>query len=81
MSKHTASSPVSAKRLIQSDGSISLEPFRTSTGTWRIIGTESTGQGLENCIDEMRNLETGEYIKRTRLQLKELEDKGYIEII
>lgn len=70
-----------AKRLIQSDGSISLETFRTATGTWRIISTESTGQGLENCIDEMRNLDTGEYVKRTRLQLKELEDKGYITLI
>ena len=81
MSKHTTQHPVSAKRLIQSDGSISLEPFRTSTGTWRIIGTESTGKGMENCIDEMRNLNTGEYVKRTRLQLKELEDKGYITLI
>lgn len=68
-------------RLVNDDGSINLIEFRTSTGTWRIIGTESTGRGLENCIDEMRNLKTGEYVKRTRLQLKELEDKGYIEII
>lgn len=67
------------KRLIQSDGSISLEPFRTQSGTWRIVGTESTGKGLENCIDEMRNLDTGEYIKRTRMQLKKLEDEGYIQ--
>lgn len=72
---------MAAKRLIQSDGSISLEPFRTQSGVWKVIGTESTGKGLENCIDEMRNVKTGEYIKRTRLQLKELEDKGYITLI
>lgn len=81
MSKHTTAPTTSAKRLIQSDGSISLEPFRTQSGTWRIIGTESTGRGLENCIDEMYNTDTREYVKRTRLQLKELEDKGYIKII
>ena len=81
MSKHTTLPTIAAKRLIQSDGSISLEPFRTKSGVWRIIGTESTGKGLENCIDEMRNLNTGEYVKRTRLQLKWLEDKGYIECV
>lgn len=81
MSKHTTHPQTPPKRLIQSDGSISLEPFRTATGTWRIIGTESTGQGLENCIDEMRNSDTGEYVKRTRLQLKELEDKGFIKYV
>ena len=70
-----------AKRLIQSDGSISLEPFRTQSGIWRVIGTESTGRGMENCIDEIYNSATGEYVKRTRLQLKELEDKGYITTI
>lgn len=68
-------------RLVNEDGSISLIEFRTQSGVWKIIGTESTGKGLENCIDEMRNLNTGEYVKRTRLQLKELEDKGYITII
>lgn len=68
-------------RLVNNDGSINLIEFRTATGTWRIIGTESTGKGLENCIDEIRNLNTGEYVKRTRLQLKELEDKGYITLI
>ena len=66
-------------KLVNKDGSINLIKFRTATGTWRIIGTESTGQGLENCIDEMRNVETGEYIKRTRMQLKKLEDEGYIQ--
>lgn len=68
-------------RLVNDDGSINIIKFRTATGTWRIIGTESTGKGMENCIDEMRNLNTGEYIKRTRLQLRELEDKGYITLI
>lgn len=81
MGKHTETHHASSKRLIQSDGSISLETFRTKSGVWRIIGTESTGQGLENCIDEMRNLNTGEYVKRTRLQLKELEDKGFIKCV
>lgn len=71
----------SLKRLIQSDDSISLEHFRTSSGIWRVVGTESTGRGMKNCIDEIYNSETGEYVKRTRLQLKELEDKGYIAII
>lgn len=65
-------------KLVNDDGSINIIEFRTRSGVWRVIGTESTGQGLENCIDEMRNLDTGEYVKRTRLQLKELEDKGYI---
>lgn len=81
MSKHTISHQSPAKRLIQSDGSISLEPFRTQSGVWRVIGTESTGRGMESCIDEIYNKETGEYVKRTRLQLKDLEDKGYITII
>jgi len=67
-------------KLVNDDGSINIIEFKTATGTWRIIGTESTGKGLDNCIDEMRNLETGEYVKRTRLQLKELEDKGYIKL-
>ena len=71
---------MSKTKLVNDDLSINLIEFRTATGTWRIIGTESTGQGLENCIDEMRNVETGEYIKRTRMQLKKLEDEGYITI-
>jgi len=68
-------------KLVNDDGSINLIEFRTSTGIWRIIGTESTGKGLENCIDEMHNEKTGEYVKRTRIQLKELEKKGYIKIL
>jgi len=66
-------------KLVNDDGSINLIEFRTATGTWRIIGTESTGRGLDNCIDEMRNVVTGEYVKRTRIQLKKLEDEGYIQ--
>lgn len=68
-------------KLVNKDGSINIIEFRTQSGVWRVVGTESTGKGLENCIDEMRNIKTGEYIKRTRLQLKELEDKGYIKCV
>lgn len=71
----------SLKQLIQSDGSILLEPFRTQSGIWRVVGTESTGRGMENCIDEIYNSETGKYVKRTREELKQLEDKGYIKMI
>lgn len=78
MSKRTT--PQTMSKLVNKDGSINLIEFKTATGIWRIIGTESIGQGLENCIDEMHNTDTREYVKRTRLQLKELEDKGYIKI-
>jgi len=64
--------------LVNPDMSINLIPFKTKTGVWRVIGTESTGKGFENCIDEMKNVKTGELVKRTRMQLMNLQNLGEI---
>lgn len=61
--------------LINKDGSINVTSFRTKSGKWHVVGTESLGM---ECIDECYNTGTGERIHRTRQELKTLEEQGYI---
>jgi len=65
--------------LVNPDMSINLIQFKTKTGVWRVIGTESTGKGFENCIDEMKNVKTGEIVKRSRMQLMNLQNLDEIK--
>lgn len=59
--------------------SINIMKFETDSGIWEVVGTESTGKGLNNCIDEIKNIKTGERITRTRLQLFNLQEQGKIK--
>lgn len=61
--------------LINKDGSINVTSFRTKSGRWHVVGTESRGR---ECIDECYNPETNERIHRTRTELKTLEEQGHI---
>lgn len=63
-------------KLVNEDGSINVTTFYTKTGKWQVVGTESPSPN--ECIDECYNRSTGERIKRTRQELRELENKGYI---
>ena len=75
MNRSTKKQFEAVKSLVNEDGSINVTTFYTKTGKWQVVGTISE---RGECIDECYNKETGERITRTRKELAELENRGFI---
>lgn len=56
-----------------------LQPrFKGPTGTWNLIGTESSGKKADACVDAFKNEATGKYQIMKRSEVYKLAEEGKI---
>ena len=65
-------------QIVTSTGEMLSNIFKGPNGTWKLVGSESTGRKAIDCIDTFKNEDTSAYAEFPRSKLHDLAEQGKI---